>query len=174
MFRFFPELQAVEKEVIRLNSEKTIEIQDILNRYPKEQRYSLAILQEMQKTYGYISVDSLTALSGHVNVPLSELFSLATFYKSLSLTKKGKFIIKVCDGTACHIRGSITVLEEIKRTLQIEEGETTADGLFSLEVVNCVGSCAMAPVVICGDEYFGNVKQGQSAEMIKEVSQNAK
>jgi len=111
----------------------------------------------------------LLAISSHLGVPVSEIFSIATFYKALSLDKKGKCIIKVCDGTACHIRGSVNVLEEVKRALKIKEGETTPDGLFSIEIVNCVGSCAMAPVVICDKEYFGNVRTGKATDIIRDA-----
>jgi len=161
------------KEVVALEHENTKDIKEILGKYPHEQRYSLAILQQTQKEYGYISPEHLTAISFHLRVPISEIFSIATFYKALSLDKKGRIIIKVCDGTACHIRGSATVLEECKRALSIDEGETTPDGLFSIEVVNCVGSCAMAPVVICGEQYFGNVQTGQASTIIKDAQKEA-
>lgn len=152
-----------------MESEKVKNIKEILNHYPQEQRYSLAMLQEVQKEYGYISPNNLLAISSHLGVPVSEIFSMATFYKALSLNKKGKCIIKVCDGTACHIRGSAGVLDEIKRALKINEGETTPDGLFSIEIVNCVGSCAMAPVVIRDKEYFGNVLLGKAAGIIEDA-----
>jgi NADH-quinone oxidoreductase subunit E len=152
---------------MKLELEKTRPIKDILTLYPQEQRYSLAVLQEVQKEYGYISPNHLLSISSHLGVPVSEIFSIATFYRALSLDRKGKCIIKVCDGTACHIRGSGNVLEEIKRALHIKEGETTPDGLFSIEIVNCVGSCAMAPVFICDQEYFGNVKTGKASEIIE-------
>lgn len=151
-------------------NDKERSIEDILRTFPKAQRFSLAILQEVQKEYNYISSDNLKAVSTYLALPVADIFSMATFYKSLSLDKKGKFILKICDGTACHIRGSLSVLDEIKRALQIGEGETTPDGLFSIEVVNCVGSCAMAPVVICGEEYFGNVQLGQGKEIINTYS----
>jgi len=144
-----------------------------LGEYAREQSFSLAILQRVQKEYGYISPNNLLAISSYLQVPISEIFSIATFYKALSLNKKGKIIIKVCDGTACHIRGSAIVLEECKRALSIDEGETTPDGMFSIEVVNCVGSCAMAPVVICGEEYFGNVETGQAVKMIDQAKKEA-
>jgi len=161
------------KEVVALEHENTKDIKEILGKYPHEQRHSLAILQQVQKEYGFISPEHLTAISFYLRVPVSEIFSIATFYKALSLDKKGRIIIKVCDGTACHIRGSATVLEECKRALNINEGETTPDGLFSIEVVNCVGSCAMAPVVICGEQYFGNVQTGQSSTIITEAKKEA-
>ena len=157
-----------------MDQESTINIKAILDRYPQAQRYSLAVLQEVQKEYGYISPNNLLAISSHLGVPVSEIFSIATFYKALSLNKKGKCIIKVCDGTACHIRGSVNILEEIKRSLKINEGETTADGLFSIEIVNCVGSCAMAPVVIRDKEYFGNVQTGKASEIIEQAKEAVK
>lgn len=155
--------------MVQLELEQTRNIKEILSHYPPEQRYSLALLQEVQKEYGYISPNNLMAISSHLGVPVSEIFSIATFYKALSLDKKGKCIIKVCDGTACHIRGSVNVLEEVKRALKIKEGETTPDGLFSIEIVNCVGSCAMAPVVICDKEYHGNVQIGRAKEIIDDA-----
>lgn len=139
----------------------------ILQRFTPEKRHSLAILQEFQRELGYISADNLKEIAGYLQVPLSSLFSLATFYKALSLEKKGTFIIKVCDGTACHIRGSVPLLEEIEGILGIGPFETTEDGLFTLEVVNCVGSCAMAPVIICGEEYFGNAGKGDGKRIIE-------
>jgi NADH-quinone oxidoreductase subunit E len=156
---------------MKLKQEASKTIKDILDRYPAEQRYSLAVLQETQKEFGYISPNNLLAISSHLGVPVSEIFSIATFYKALSLNKKGRCIIKVCDGTACHIRGSINVLEEIKRALKINEGETTPDGLFSIEIVNCVGSCAMAPVVICDTEYHGNVQTGRATEIVESAKE---
>ncbi len=156
-----------------MDHEKEKNIKEILDKYPKQQRYSLAVLQEVQKEYGYVSPNNILAISTHLEIPVSEIFAIATFYKALSLEKKGKIIIKVCDGTACHIRGSMNVLEEIKRTLGIKEGETTADGLFSIEIVNCVGSCAMAPLIICGEEYHGNIQLGQSSKIIQTAMKEA-
>lgn len=152
-----------------MEERKGREIKEILAGYPKEKRHSLAILQQVQKEWGYISADNLMAISYHLLIPVSELFSIATFYKALSLEKKGKIVIKVCDGTACHIRGSGAVLEECKRALNIREGQTTPDGMFSIEVVNCVGSCAMAPVLICDETYHGNVQIGQATDIINQA-----
>ena len=151
-------------EILKQNK---MPVQEILEAFPAEERFSLAILQKIQKEYSYISGDNLKAVSAYIKIPISQVFSMATFYKSLSLDKKGAFIIKVCDGTACHIRGSRSVLDEIQRALSICEGETTEDGLFSLEIVNCVGSCAMAPVVVCNEEYFGNVGLGEGKKIVE-------
>ena len=121
-------------------------IEEIIHNYPAEQRYSLAIMQDMQRQFNYIPRDGMEALAEYLGCALSVLYSMATFYKALSLKPKGKHIIKLCDGTACHIRGSMTLKEGVTRALGIDDGETTEDGLFSLELVNCLGSCALAPV----------------------------
>jgi NADH-quinone oxidoreductase subunit E len=123
-------------------SELTIPIEDInkvLEAYPKEKRYSLAILQDMQRKFGYVSRESLKAVSEYLGIKFSSLYSMATFFRALSLKPKGKYVIKVCDGTACHIRGGHVVLNAIERSLGIKTGETTKDSLFSVETVNCVG-----------------------------------
>lgn len=138
-------------------SEKTEKIKNIIDRYPAEQKFSLAIMQDMQHEFQYIPEEGLKALSEYLKVPLSSLYSMATFYKALSLKPKGKHIIKLCDGTACHIRGSISLKEGITALLGIEDGETTPDGLFSLELVNCLGSCALAPVMVIDETYYGKM-----------------
>ena len=103
-----------------------------------------------------------------MGIPLSRLYSMATFYKALSLKPKGKYIIKVCDGTACHIRSSKTILDEIENTLGIKPGETTDDGKFSLETVNCLGSCAIAPVMVINNKYYGKLTSSMVREILKE------
>ena len=133
------------------------ELTEILHMYPREQRFCLAIMQDMQKKYNYIPREGMEELSDYLSCPLSSLYSMATFYKALSLKPKGRHIIKLCDGTACHIRGSMTLVEGVTRVLGISDGETTEDGLFSLELVNCLGSCALAPVMVVDDTYYGKM-----------------
>ena len=133
------------------------EISGILRQYPNEQRYSLAIMQDMQRRYNYIPREGMEALAEYLSCPLSSLYSMATFYKALSLKPKGKHIIKLCDGTACHIRGSSPLRDGVRRILGIEPDETTEDGQFSLEMVNCLGSCAMAPVMVVNETYYGKM-----------------
>lgn len=140
----------------------------MFDKYPKEKRFTLAILQDLQKEYGYIPKEKLVELSGYLDIPLSRLYSMATFYKALSLTPKGENIIKVCDGTACHIRSSKSLLDEIRSTLGIKPGETTKDGKFSLETVNCLGSCAIAPVMVINDKYYGKLTSSMVREILKE------
>ena len=133
------------------------DIQAILQAYPPEQRFSLAMLQDMQHKFNYIPREGMEALAVYLGCPLSSLYAMATFYKALSLKPKGRHIIKLCDGTACHIRGSTTLLDGVRRLLGIDAGETSQDGLFSLELVNCLGSCALAPVMVVDGTYYGRV-----------------
>ena len=140
----------------------------MFEKYPKDQKYTLAILQDLQKEYNYIPKEKLTELSLYLDLPLSKLYSMATFYKALSLTPKGKYIIKVCDGTACHIRSSNVLLDEINNVLGIKPGETTDDGMFSLETVNCLGACALAPVMVINDKYYGKLTSSMVRDILKE------
>lgn len=133
------------------------DIAEILRQYPRQQRCCLAIMQDMQHRYNYIPREGMEALAAYLSCPLSSLYSMATFYKALSLKPKGKHIIKLCDGTACHIRGASTLCDGVCRILGIGADETTEDGLFSLELVNCLGSCALAPVMVVDDTYYGKV-----------------
>ena len=127
-------------------------IERIIHSYECSQRYALAIMQDMQRTYQYVPREGLEALAGYLGCPVSALYAMATFYKALSLVPKGEHIIKCCDGTACHIRGASTLIDGIERELGIGPGETTEDGLFSFETVNCLGSCALAPVLVVDDD----------------------
>lgn len=148
-------------------------LKEIIDRYPRERRYALAVMQDMQRHYSYIPREGLELLAGHVGCKVAELYSMATFYKALSLKPKGKHIIKLCDGTACHIRGSMTLVEGITRILGIADGETTEDGLFSLELVNCLGSCALAPVMVVDETYYGKMTMEKLPEVIDEYRKEA-
>ena len=145
-------------------------IEEILHSYPAQQRYSLAMLQDMQRRFNYIPREGMEALASYLDCPLSALYAMATFYKALSLQPKGRHIIKLCDGTACHIRGAVNLVGGVERLLGIRAGETSADGQFSLELVNCLGSCALAPVLVVDDVYYGKV----TLEKLKEIIQGVK
>jgi NADH-quinone oxidoreductase subunit E len=138
---------------------------EILNKYSPEKRFTLAILQDVQKQYGFVPRETMNLIAEYLNQPVSEIYSMATFYKALSLKAKGKYIIKVCNGTACHIRGSNALMDEVAEVLDITPGETTSDGLFSIEIVNCLGACALAPVMVIDDKYYG----GMTKEKVKSV-----
>ena len=136
---------------------KINEIQGLLDKYPREPRFALAAMQDMQRLFNYVPREGLLALGEHIGRTEAQLYSMATFYKALGLEPKGRHIIKVCDGTACHIRGSGNLISGIGRSLGIGPGETTEDGEFTLELVNCVGACALAPVMVIDGAYYGGV-----------------
>jgi NADH:ubiquinone oxidoreductase subunit E len=144
-------------------------INDIYEKYPREERYTLAILQDIQKKFNYIPKEALSKLSQELNIPVSKLYSMATFYKAFSLEPKGENIIKVCDGTACHIRSSQIIIDEIKKILNIKPGETSDDGRFSLEIVNCLGSCAIAPVMVINEKYYSKVTPVKIRDILNEL-----
>ena len=143
----------------------TQEISAIVMRYPQERRFALAAMQDMQRVFSYIPRDGLELLAAHLCCPVAELYSMVTFYKALSLRPRGKHIIKLCNGTACHIRGAVNLKQLVGDFLGIEAGETTQDGQFTLEIVNCLGACASSPVIMIDDTFYGNV----TAEQIPEI-----
>ncbi|MBP1926177.1 NADH-quinone oxidoreductase subunit E [Sedimentibacter acidaminivorans] len=159
---------SIESNYDSIDSEESIKSINIIKNYPKEKRYTLAILQDIQKEFNYIPRDIMVSISEYLNLPLSDIYSIATFYKSLSLKPKGKYIIKVCNGTACHIRGSNKLIEEISEMLEILPGETTEDGLFSIEIVNCLGACALAPVMVINGKYYGDMNKEKVKAVIDE------
>lgn len=114
-------------------------------------------MQKIQEELGYLSKDSLSYLSNTINIPVSEIYGVATFYNQFRLIPKGKHIIKVCRGTACHVKGSANLLSLLETELNIKEGETTRDKIFSLEAVACIGACSIAPVIMIDDKFFGNL-----------------
>lgn len=135
----------------------TAKIDEIIAAYPADRRFALAALQDMQHAFNYIPEEGMEALSAYLGCPLSQLYSMATFYKALSLVPKGKHIIKVCNGTACHLRGSMNLTTELKRQVGIAPGQTSEDGEFSIELVNCLGSCALAPVMVVDGIYHNKL-----------------
>ena len=142
------------------------EINKVLETYSPEKRHSLAILQDLQRKFGYIPKEALVAVSVYLDIKLSALYSMATFFRALSLKPRGKHVIRVCDGTACHIRGSQVLLDALKRSLGLTPGETTEDGLFTLETVNCLGACALAPVMVVNEKYYPKVMPQQVDEIL--------
>ena len=125
----------------------------ILDRYKDEQGALIPVLQDITSEVNYLPEDALRYISEKLDVPLSQVYHVATFYTSFSLEPRGDHLIRVCQGTACHVRGSARVLDEIERILGIKAGETTSDLRFTLETVNCLGCCALGPVVVIDEEY---------------------
>ena len=150
----------------KLETRQDMSYDEILKKYPREQRFTLAIMQDIQNKYNYLPKEALYIVADYLKVPMSRLYSMATFYKALSLKKKGENIIKVCDGTACHIRSSAVLIDEIKKVLGIEPGDITEDGRFSLETVSCLGSCALAPVMVVNEIYYGSLNAVKVREIL--------
>lgn len=142
------------------------DISDILEKYDNDKKNTLAMLQDIQRKYNYIPREAMNTMSEQLEVPLSKLYGIATFYKALSLEPRGRNIIKVCDGTACHIRSSQLLIGEIEGLLGIKPGETSKDGQFTLETVNCLGSCAIAPVMVINETYYGKVTPAKLRDII--------
>ena len=141
-------------------------IDKILNTYKAGMREKLIpVLQDIQEEEDYISEEAVIKVGKHLNMPTSKIYGVATFYNQFRFQPKGKYNIQVCRGTACHVLGSSTVLQEIEKHLKIKSGQTSRDGLFSIEVVACIGACGLAPVISINGEFFGKV----DSEKIKEI-----
>lgn len=148
--------------------EEKPQLEELVTAYPADPRYALTILQDIQREFAYIPREALPIVHEHIGTPEPQLFAIATFYKALSLEPKGKNIIKVCDGTACHMRGMFTLVKGIEVTLGIKPGETSPDGLFSLELVNCMGSCALAPIMVVNETYYTHMTMEKLNGVIEE------
>jgi len=128
----------------------------------------IAILQEVQSHYNYLPEQVLTLLSKKLEIPLSKIFSLATFYRSFSLKPRGKNLLKVCLGTACHVKSGTNLLEKVKRDLSLSEEETTTrDLVFTVEKVRCLGCCSLAPVVSVNEDTYGSMTQEKLSKVLK-------
>jgi NADH-quinone oxidoreductase subunit E len=142
------------------------DIETILRKHPAAKRDSLIpILQEVQESQGFLSREAVIRVSRHLGLPASKIYGVATFYNQFRFAAPGKFHIQLCRGTACHVKGSAALLDAVGRMLGIGPGQTTRDGLFSLEVVACIGACGLAPVICVNGEFFAAV----TAEKAKEV-----
>jgi NADH-quinone oxidoreductase subunit E len=142
-------------------------VDNIVRKHRLEQSALIGVLQDVQKHYNYLPEHALEAVSKKLDVPLSRVYAVATFYRAFSLKPRGKHHVCVCLGTACHVRGAVRVLEELHRRLGIKSGDTTKDGQFSLEKVNCLGACALGPVVVVNGEYHGQQTSKRVAEVVQ-------
>ena len=147
--------------------------EEILARYPAEEPALIQVLQDVHRAYNYLPCDVLERVADALDVPLAKVFSVSTFYKAFSLEPQGDTIVKVCMGTACHIRGAGQLVEELQRELGIGPDETTEDLKFTVKTVNCVGACAMAPVMIVGEKYWGSAKPARMEKYLAEGGEDA-
>jgi NADH-quinone oxidoreductase subunit E len=133
-------------------------VSSILDKYERNEGMLVSILQDTQVALGYLAREALVEVSTGLEVPLSRVYSVATFFRAFSLKPRGRHLIDVCLGTACHVRGAVGILNSIERETGIKPGETSEDMRFSLETVNCVGACALGPIVIIDGKYEGEMK----------------
>lgn len=132
-------------------------VDTIIDSYHGDESWLIMILQDVQDEYNFLPAPALERVADRLNIPLSRVHHVATFYSSFSLTERGRHLIKICDGTACHLRGFTNIRDEITRQLGIREGQTTEDKMFTLEVVACLGACALAPVMAIDGTCYGNM-----------------
>ncbi len=137
----------------------------------KDHRELIHMLHDAQKKFGYIRANSISQISRELKISESEIFGVLTFYKAFALKPRGKHLITICMGTACHVRGAPMILDEFERKLGIKAGETTEDNLFTLETVNCVGACALGPIAIADGDYHGQMKTREVDDIIKKLKQ---
>jgi NADH-quinone oxidoreductase subunit E len=142
-------------------------IDGIISRYDKSEESLLAILQDFQREFRYVPEEGMKRLSEVLNVPETRIYAMGTFYKALSLEQRGKHTIKVCMGTACHLKGAGQIIEAIERGLGVKRNHTTKDMQFTIESVNCVGACAMAPVVVVDEDCFGHTRSSKVTDLLK-------
>ncbi|HBF43629.1 MAG TPA: NAD(P)H-dependent oxidoreductase subunit E [Desulfobacteraceae bacterium] len=138
----------------------------IMKKYEYRHDALIGMMQDIQRLENYLPRETLEYFSNKLEVPLTRIYYIATFYKSFSLEPRGRHIIKVCLGTACHLNGAVQNQKQIERILHIHEGETTQDMMFSLETVNCVGTCALAPVTVVDDTYYDAVTPGKVEKIL--------
>jgi len=146
------------------------DIDTILEGYPEEPRYLISLLQDVQAEYHYISEENLKLICEHLGVPMTQAWAVATFYKSFSLKPRGEHEIKVCLGTACHLKGGQRLVENLSRELGIGPEETTPDLRFTLDTVNCLGACALAPVAVIDEEYQSQVTSRKLNKAVQRLS----
>jgi NADH:ubiquinone oxidoreductase subunit E len=143
-------------------------VNEILERHGSKREHMIAILLECQEEYFYLPREVLEAVSAGVNIPLTSVLAIATFFKAFSLKPIGRYPIRVCNGTACNIQGGPLLVDALERELKIKKGETTRDNLFGLDTVNCVGCCGLAPVITVGQDVHGKVKISSVPKMVKQ------
>jgi NADH:ubiquinone oxidoreductase subunit E len=143
------------------------QIDQIVARYGGEVGMLIPMMQDLQAECGYLSADQLRRLAARMNLPLTRLYAVATFYSSFRLTPKGRHEVTLCVGTVCYLKGSGAISEAITKEFQVDAGGTTADGLFSFQAVNCVGACALAPVMIVNGKYHDGVSVGSAMDILR-------
>ncbi len=141
----------------------------LIEKYRNKKGNMIPLLQGAQEAYGYIPNEAFQKISNETGLNLSEMYGVATFYAQFRLNPVGKYVIKVCHGTACHVQNANAVTDMLKEALKIQDGETTEDGLFTLESVACLGCCSLAPVMMIKDETYGKLDGSKAVKIIKNI-----
>lgn len=150
-----------------IKPEAKAEIIALIEQYKGESSPLMMILETIQKKFGYIPLDVQEIVADKLGIPFSEVYGVVTFYNFFSLTPKGKYVIGVCLGTACYVKNAQTVLDKLEQVLKIKPGETTEDGLFTIEALRCIGACALAPAMSINGKVYGQVKPDQIEGILK-------
>src|SRR4030042_4449848 len=145
---------------------KITDVEDIVNKYHSKPDSLISILQDIQNIYRYLPEESLKQVATIMGLPIIQVYGVATFFKAFSLKPKGEHIINACLGTACHVRNAPSVLDELERQLGIKSGNNTDAMKFTLETVNCLGACALGPIVVIDGKYYGQMKPGKVKEIL--------
>ena len=161
--------------MVMLNEQEIKELEDILEEYNYNKASIIAIMQDIQKKYRYLPEEVLCYIAKKLKISDAKVYSVATFYENFSLQPKGKYIIKICDGTACHVRKSIPILEEFRQILGLSESKTTTDDMiFTIETVSCLGACGLAPVCTVNDVVHPSMTKDKVRTLINELKEDAK
>lgn len=156
----------------KLQAAATAKIEEICDRYQNEKTPLMMILSDIQNEYGYIPLEVQEVVSKKTGIPVAEIYGVVTFYSFFSLTPKGKYVIGCCLGTACYVKGAGQVIDKFSELLQIKPGETTEDGLFTLDALRCIGACGIAPAVSINGKVYPKMAVSQVPEVI-ELYRNA-
>lgn len=145
-------------------------LDEILRKYDYDPHSIIAILQDTQEVYHYLPSDIFDYYSDQLGIGRAKIFSVATFYENFSLKPKGKYVIKVCNGTACHVRNSMPILEQLRTDLDLsDKKETTDDLMFTVETVSCLGACGLAPAMMVNDKVLGQMTPEKATQLVKEL-----
>ena len=143
-------------------------LDNVFEKHQDEEGALIPVLQEAQGIYGYLSKEVLATIAKRLNIPLSRIFGVVTFYAQFYTTPRGRYTVRVCRGTACHVRGGKSVLKAVQQALGIGEGETTLDFKFTFETVACLGACALSPVLLVNKNYYGKLTPAKVEKVLKQ------
>ena len=157
----------------KLNEAAVAKIEGICDRYKDEKTPLMMILSDIQKEYGYIPLEVQELVSEKTGISVAEIYGVVTFYSFFSLTPKGKYVIGCCLGTACYVNGAQNIIDKFSELLSIKPGESSADGLFTLDALRCIGACGIAPAVSINGKVYPKVTVGQVSEIIESYREEA-